>query len=176
MAEVLLRGADFAELSWAILRWGRGIRFRARGQSMFPMVRNGDVVIIHPTRGRDLRPGNVVLHRIEPGRLVAHRIVWRGVQEGTLLLKTRGDASLAPADLVRAGQVLGHVVAIQRGARLMRLDRGLWPLAGIVWARLWPIGPALMWLARSAGAACRWIGTWGKGRRLDSGQANVLSQ
>jgi hypothetical protein len=74
------------------------------------------------------------------------------------VLKTRGDASLGPADVVRAEQVLGCVVAVQRGNRLVRLDRGMWRLAGMLWVRLWPIGPALFRLVRGIAGLCRKMG------------------
>ena len=156
--EVHVAGGEFAELSGAILRRGRSIRFRARGRSMLPLIRNGDVVIAQPASDDDLCVGSVVLHRIGPDRLVAHRIVWRGLNDGAISVKTRGDASFGPPDVVGAEQVLGRVVAVQRGDRLVRLDRGGWRLAGTLWARLWPTGPILLRLLRGAARLCRKMG------------------
>jgi len=153
--EVILAAQEFAELSAAILGRGSSIRFRARGRSMLPLIRNRDVLTARPVSVGTLRVGDIVLHRIGRDRLVAHRIVRLGHTNGKAMLTTRGDASLAPGDQVSAEQVLGHVVALRRGGRSVWLDRGAWRLAGVLWVRLWPIGPTLLHLMRGALSLCR---------------------
>ena len=153
--EMKLAAESFAELSEGILGRGNSIRFRAFGRSMLPLIRNGDVVTTRPVSAEKLRVGDIVLHRIGRDRLVAHRIVQLGHTNGKAMLTTRGDASLSPGDQVSAEQVLGHVVALRRGGRSVRLDRGAWRVAGVLWVRLWPVGPTLLGLLRRAVRLCR---------------------
>ena len=153
--QMVLPAREFADLSAAILGRGSSIRFRARGRSMLPLVRHRDVLTARPVSVKRLRVGDIVLHRIGRDRLVAHRIVRLGQTDGKAMVTTRGDASLNPGDQVSAEQVLGHVVAVRRGTRSVRLDRGVWRLAGVLWVRLWPIGPTLLHLMRGAIGLCR---------------------
>ena len=149
---------DFADLTGALLGQGRSVRFRARGGSMFPLIRHGEIVTARPVGLETLRVGDVVLHRIGPERLVAHRIVRLGHSNGQVAITTRGDASLGPGDRVGAEQILGLVVAVERGGRSAPLDRGVRRLAGGMWVRLWPAGPALVNLLRTTVRVCRKMG------------------
>lgn len=163
--QVVLPAQDFADLSASILERGNGIRFQARGGSMLPLIRHRDVLTAQPVSQETLRVGDIVLHRIGRDRVVAHRILRLRRVNGKVMLTTRGDACFSPGDRVSAEQVLGHVVALRRGGRFVRLDRGARRVAGVLWMRLWPIGPALLRAIRPAVRLCRRIGL-GDGRPL----------
>jgi uncharacterized repeat protein (TIGR01451 family) len=103
---------SFAALCEAALEAGARVRFRARGQSMKPNVRDGDVVEIEPAEQRDLRRGDIVLRR-RGGQMLLHRAI--GTDGATGEIITRGDAGLA--DDLPADAVLGKVISIERGTR-----------------------------------------------------------
>ncbi|MFW6107386.1 MAG: nucleotidyltransferase family protein [bacterium] len=151
----VLNNAQFAELASTLLAQGAAVRFRAHGRSMLPFVRHGDVLTVEPLGGEAPRVGDVVLHRVPGGRLLAHRVVGRSRADGQAALVTRGDAALAPGHRVSPGQVLGRVVARQRAGTTVRLDRGPRRALGAAWARLWPLGPLALLAARKAGHALR---------------------
>ena len=67
--------ADFLPLAAEILAEGRALRFKARGGSMYPFVRDGDVVHVKPVEGSAVGVGDVVLCRYGENRLVAHRVI-----------------------------------------------------------------------------------------------------
>jgi len=110
-------GEAMARLVADLLAAGSCVRLVARGGSMSPWIRDGDVLTIAPTpgssRGRP-RPGDVVAFR-HPGsdRLVIHRLVSRG--GGGWI--ARGDRCPAPDGFVANGDVLGVVTEATCGRR-----------------------------------------------------------
>jgi uncharacterized repeat protein (TIGR01451 family) len=108
----------FAAVCEAVLRAGARVRFQARGQSMQPNVRDGDVVEIAAAGRAGLRRGDIVLTR-NGEKLLLHRAV--GCDADTGAVVTRGDSGIiddAPADAL-----LGRVISIERGRRKFSTER-----------------------------------------------------
>jgi hypothetical protein len=143
-----LDGAELAALSAGVLGRDRAFRFRARGGSMAPFLRDGDLLTVAPVDPAVLRVGDVVLYRAGADRLAAHRIVARRLEGERLRWVARGDAATGPGDLVAAEQVLGRVVRVQRGDWILDLDHRLQRWAARLWVATAPAGPWLL-----AGAA-----------------------
>jgi len=143
MREVSLKHTEFAELSSAILGQGGSLRFRAHGSSMSPFIQAGDLLTVQPVEAASLRVGDVVFYRTTGDRAVVHRVVGRRMQSGHVVLATRGDAVFAPDEPVQAEHVLGRVVSLQRGRKIIRQDAGWRRRAALLWARLSPLGPLL---------------------------------
>lgn len=101
----------FAALCEDLLARGLGVRFRARGRSMQPNVKDGDVVEIRPVARQEIRRGDIAFTR-NGDKLLLHRAVNR---HGAVV--TRGDAGMgvdAPAEVL-----LGKVISIERGRKVM---------------------------------------------------------
>jgi len=97
------------------------------GRSMFPTLRQGDLVILEAGRKRPIRRGDVIVYS-RPGETshIVHRVE-AAVGDGFL---TRGDGSRAPDDwIVTRDQIRGRVGHIVREKRLMRVPRGPSPAA-----------------------------------------------
>lgn len=93
-----------ADLAREQLRAGNPLRTQASGVSMWPLVRDGDWVVVQPCPPGALRVGDVVL--VAAGRrLVLHRVIGRVGSE--VLLK--GDACSRPDGWVPVDQVLGRL-------------------------------------------------------------------
>jgi len=150
MPEESLERVEFAELSAELLRRGNKVRFRARGRSMAPLIRDGDVLTVEPAGPETLRVGDVALHRIGGEQVVAHRVLARRAERGEVLLTTRGDALSGPHDRVCAEEVLGRVVEVERDGRVLRLDRGPWRVLGLVAAKLLPLRALVARLVKAA--------------------------
>jgi signal peptidase I len=111
--------ASFAELSAEVLRAGKTLRFRARGASMAPLVRDGDVLLVQPVGMRSVRVGDVVLCSSAPGRIVVHRVVRRLTGPTGRCLVVQGDQIAQPDGVIPGAQVYGRVVSIERaGAQI----------------------------------------------------------
>ncbi len=144
MAEITLSHVDFAELCSQLLSKGVSVRFTAHGSSMSPFIRDGDVMTIQPLNCTMLKVGDIVFYHINDEKVVAHRVVGHHTCKGNIAIKTRGDASIGYAEQIHAGQVLGRVVSIQRGKKVIELDNTLMRAIGLLWISFSPFGPLLM--------------------------------
>lgn len=115
-----LSGQALANVAGAILVRGAHFRFRARGWSMMPYIRDGDLLTLSPISGT-LRLGDVVGFVHPPGdHLVVHRVVGRTV-DGWLL---RGDSLPEGDGRVDQMHILGRVTRVERGGRVVRFGLG----------------------------------------------------
>ena len=137
------RRADFFDFAAQILSRGNGLRVRARGWSMYPFIRHGDVIEVEPVEASAVRVGDVIFCRDEVDRFVTHRVVKRGKAHSQGALVTKGDWTSRADPLVHPEQVLGRVVAIERGAKRIRLNTRMQRLTQVLWAR---ISPYSRWL------------------------------
>jgi hypothetical protein len=121
-AGISLDGEALAGLMRAVLAKGKPFRFEARGASMHPVIRDGDVVTVRPLGKARPAAGEVVafVHPLTGGVLV-HRIV-DAVGPGFAL---KGDNALGGDGVVAPDAVLGRVARIERGGRAVRVGPAL---------------------------------------------------
>jgi hypothetical protein len=136
------------ELAAELLERGREVKLRARGNSMFPLIRDGDLLTLSslaraPQRGE-------VIAAIRGSQLLIHRVL-RADEQGVVL---QGDALLiadgwfpfqvAPQRETNAPtsppqrRVIGRVALALRGTRPL----GAWRLRGVparAWLHLLPL-------------------------------------
>ena len=113
-----LSGGSLAGLMEAILEKGKPFRFEARGESMHPAIRDGDILTVAPAAGRRPRTGDIVAFvHPETGGLRVHRVVGAGA--GRYVLK--GDNALAADPAVGPEAIMGFVVGLERRGRRRRL-------------------------------------------------------
>ncbi len=119
--ELHLSNLGQAELLRAAIERGVPLRTRARGFSMSPFIRDGDVLTIAPVDGCALRIGRVVAF-VQPrsGRLAVHRVIAR-VDAGWLV---RGDNCPEPDGVVPRADILGALIRVERDGRHTRLGLG----------------------------------------------------
>ena len=134
--ELRLGRDDFGAVAGLVLSAAHTLRFRAPGGSMAPFIRDGDALEVCPIDPRTLRRGDVALCRRPGGGLFAHRVVAVRRHEGTTEWITQGDASPFSDGPCCAGDVLGRVVAVERGGRRTELAWFGPRLAGYLWAVL----------------------------------------
>lgn len=105
----------------AVLDRETPFRFQARGASMSPFLKDGDVITVSPLSG-DPRLGDVVAYvSVETGKLVVHRIVGR--TGGHYLIG--GDGASGERDRARRAEILGLITRIERRGKNIRLGLGL---------------------------------------------------
>lgn len=126
----------------AELAEGRSVRFRLKGNSMFPLLRNGkDVVILEKCPVESLKPMDVVLF-LYRGKHVLHRIIRR---EGERLL-IQGDGSIVAKEECTVDDVVGKVVQICRpSGKVLSVDSWQWRITSRLWRGL---GFLRTWLLR----------------------------
>ncbi len=94
----------FADLLCPMLQQGLDVRFQARGASMSPAIRDGEVVEITPVQLSQLRKGDIVLAKTELGFRL-HRIVNFDLVNNVFI--TRGDCGHENDPPLSAAQILG---------------------------------------------------------------------
>jgi len=104
----------FADLSREILGKGKSLRFRARGNSMWPLVRDGDILLVRPIGTGEVRLGDLVLFHTGKGNVVVHRVVRCDAGRGGMRYLVQGDAGSGPDGLIPAAQVQGRVTSLER--------------------------------------------------------------
>ena len=131
---------SFLPIAQSLLREGRSVRFAAGGQSMRPVIRDGDILTVAPFAGRGLFPGDVVMHLGLDGRYYVHRLLLPARGKAWFI---KGDAMPGAPDRVPLADILGRVVLRERGGRQVVFDSCRWRLAGVLLAAA---APLTIWL------------------------------
>jgi uncharacterized repeat protein (TIGR01451 family) len=108
---------QFAALCHDLLGRGLTVRFRTRGDSMQPNLRDGDAVVVAPAAAEELAAGDIAL-TVGEGGFRVHRVLRAGGSIGRII--TRGDAGQENDPPATA--VLGKVIAIERGGKTSRTN------------------------------------------------------
>ena len=97
---------------------GKSVRFRMKGSSMFPLLREGkDEVAVYPCKAESLKPMDVVLFRYR-GRCLLHRIV--GMKDGRFIMQ--GDGVCAFYEECTAADIIGVLGMVSRFYKLFLLS------------------------------------------------------
>lgn len=154
MREISLTQIEMASLSNKIYSKGSALCFKVRGSSMYPFIRDGDILAIQPVEISDLRIGDIVSFESGSQKIIAHRLIQKQLQKGTVFLRTRGDAVKKPDDFITEKQIVGRVFKIKRGHKIIQINRGFRLIAAIIWTRCSPLGPLSIKLAVSIRRLC----------------------
>ena len=119
-----------------VLHDGYAVRFRAEGWSMYPIIRDGDMVEVAPVRAAELRRGDVLLCRIGDGA-IAHRLVGYSRRDGDSALVLRGDSAFAKDAPVPFTSVIGRLTQVRRDGFERGLATPAARLAGLIVSHLW---------------------------------------
>ena len=134
------------ELITAVLEKGSAFRFQAKGGSMTPFIKDGDVITLESIQGKKILRGDVVaVISPTPEKLRVHRVV--KISKGSYTIK--GDNAGRIDGTFEKAQILGRVIKVERGARTIQLgSRAERVLIGFLSGRnlllpalagLWPI-------------------------------------
>jgi hypothetical protein len=100
---------------------GLSVRFRARGNSMSPTIRNGEYLIVAPVEPTQVDVGDIVFCQMRRGP-IAHRVcAIENPADVSRRFTLYGDASLDGDLPVAAHQLRGRVVAVERDGRRLSL-------------------------------------------------------
>ncbi len=100
------------DLTTELLSRGTTVHFRPSGRSMYPSIREGELITVEPVVASHVKLADIVLYRSERG-LIAHRVIEIASRDA-LVFRLRGDASLSCDKPVAAEQILGRVVGVKR--------------------------------------------------------------
>jgi hypothetical protein len=126
----------------AALERGQHVRMTVTGGSMWPFIRDGDIVELEPLSTSPAQ-GDIVLAQPSAEHYVVHRVV--RVQGESVWL--RGDAQRHCEGPVQPHDILGRITRSHHHGRPRALDHGAWRFAGLMWVHCTPLG---LWLSRLA--------------------------
>jgi hypothetical protein len=109
----------FEDLSRELMQNGLSVRFQARGASMSPRIRDGEIVHVAAVIVSKLRKGDIVLIKSNHGFRI-HRLVVADYEKDLFI--TRGDCGQQDDPAVRGNEILGIAEAkeVQVGRRIVR--------------------------------------------------------
>ena len=128
-----LKRDDFTSIAQDVLGRGRILRFKAKGGSMSPFIRNGDVVEVVSVKG-EVNFGDIILYHSSYGNSIIHRVIQRNKES----IITKGDSVPGFDHPVLFKQVLGRVAAIEKNGWRIRLDKPVGKLLNILLALISP--------------------------------------
>ena len=99
---------------------GTVVRFRAEGESMYPTIRDGELITVAAVSTREVVRGDVLLCR-HGIRVLAHRVVGVTPCGTARFFELRGDAKASCDAPVGADAVVGRVVGVRRNGRVIPL-------------------------------------------------------
>lgn len=113
-------GAELNSFLGELLEGGKPASIPARGFSMAPFIRDGDLITIAPAfrpgSGSDqYKVGDIILFRTELDRWLVHRIIRKSYRGKRGRVVTKGDSLLQADRPVDREQVWGRVTALTRG-------------------------------------------------------------
>lgn len=120
--DLLLSGAALVQLLRAVLGKGAPVRFRAKGFSMSPFIKNEDVVTLSPLKDASPSVGDVIAfvpHGTD--KLCVHRVVGKKGDSWV----TKGDNSSEADESVPIESILGFATRVERDGKEVFLGLGL---------------------------------------------------
>ena len=92
------------------------VQFRAEGSSMYPAIRDGELITVGRVTAADIVRGDVLLCR-QSARLLAHRVVEVAAHGSRHVLWLRGDAKSACDMPIALSDVVAKVLSVTRNGR-----------------------------------------------------------
>lgn len=127
------------ELIEAVHEKGASFRFQARGFSMIPAIRDGDVITLSPLGNRMPGRGDVLAFRHpERPQMMVHRVLHTQVKKYFI----KGDNCSEADGWIRAENILGRITKIERQGKARfwpnRSEPSFWSDYYLLFYPLWP--------------------------------------
>jgi signal peptidase I len=119
--ELSLSSQHLEKLMRGVLSKGARFRFRSKGFSMSPFIKDGDVLTIAPVQGSSPGFGDVVVFtHPHTKKLIIHRVIGRKADS----YLTKGDNAPEGDGLISRAAILGRVTKVERNGKLISLGLG----------------------------------------------------
>jgi signal peptidase I len=101
------------------------LKVYAAGNSMSPLIRKGDTLVIKHVTAGALKRGDIVVFDSR-GALCAHRLIMKSARGNRYILVTKSDNSFAADAPFADKKLMGKVSCIQRGREVFNLESLSW--------------------------------------------------
>lgn len=117
-----LSSKAFAELLTAVLNKDCSFRFKAKGFSMHPFIKDDDVITVSPLNKRKLSLGDIIAaYHVSNDTFMVHRLVKKNGNYYSL----KGDNNPEADDILRINELIGRVTHIERDGKRKCLSLGV---------------------------------------------------
>lgn len=103
----------FEEVGFSLLAEGKTIRVKADGYSMYPVMKPGSVIFIHPLNSNETPSGGEIIALKKDFGLVVHRCIRTFEDEGEKYIVTRGDSHLEEDLPEPFSSIAGRVIRVE---------------------------------------------------------------
>jgi len=94
-------------------------KLNTKGNSMLPVLREGDIITLSCADSNQLKIGDIIAYYHHPKeKIVVHRLVRK--RDSFL---TKGDAIFDMDSPIRADNILGKIIFVERNNRIIKMDR-----------------------------------------------------
>ncbi|KQX51960.1 hypothetical protein ASD40_07810 [Paenibacillus sp. Root444D2] len=107
------------------------IELPARGTSMYPCIKKGDICRFVSTEAANIKKGDIILFHTPHGNLVAHRFCRLVTRNQQLHYLCKGDTNLAHDEAVAMEHLIGKMTWIRRKGRIIQVSS----LPSYVWGQ-----------------------------------------
>jgi signal peptidase I len=111
---------------------GKESRLKVSGWSMSPLIKNGDLVIIRHAKD-SVGVGSIIAYR-KAQQIITHRVIQVHKEYDKTTFITKGDFNLHSDTPVSEEEVIGKVIAVEKGKRIFYLDTKVWRVVGYILA------------------------------------------
>jgi signal peptidase I len=139
---------EFMELSEEVLNREHYLRFRMRGVSMFPSLKDDDIITIKRVDTSDIRPGDIIFFAPPFYKGITHRVIKRTIVDGKSAFITKGDLCPFFDGYVYPEHILGRLVAVERNGECIKLDKKASALQAFLYANILCFQPQLFTILR----------------------------
>jgi signal peptidase len=127
------------------------IELPAEGDSMFPLIIQGNVCRFDSLQLSTISRGDILLFRSACGRLIAHRYHrWESKKGPGFVCK--GDANLGFDEMIGEDQCIGRLVSIRRGRQILSANHWLVRIWGRVILNFPLTSVVLRWVLNRRGS------------------------
>lgn len=104
---------------------GKKITLRVSGDSMHPLMREGDPIHIEKCDPKELSIGDIITFK-KDDVYVTHRVLWVLKKGDTIIFITKGDNKINTDPPVLPDHVVGKVILVRRRDRTIDFDAPSW--------------------------------------------------
>ena len=109
------------KLAGAVLDKNIPFRLQAKGHSMSPLIKEGDIIVLSPLRDKEPGCGDVLAFTNSTNNsLTVHRMVKKKGDHYFF----RGDNSLGSVEMVKLDRILGRLTQVERNGKKIHLGLG----------------------------------------------------
>lgn len=119
--------------------------FHARGLSMDPLIREGDVVLVKPIEENIIRLGDILAFKQKDSQIITgHRLIKKTRSSDGVSYILQGDFNTSGVDEILYKDIIGKVVGLQRDDRLFSVDTLYERILKYIWNSFYLSGKAIL--------------------------------